>query len=52
MEKIGGAVRDTAVLLHWVPVDFVATSIVSLTKKYAMRNRRGREEIEAERGRS
>jgi len=32
MAIVGGGVRDSSVLLHWVPVDFVSKSIVAVTK--------------------
>ena len=50
MVKIGGGVRDTPVLLHWVPVDFVSTCIVSLTRQYD-KERRGEEGKKRKRGR-
>lgn len=33
MLLVGGAVGDTAVMLHWVPVDFVSRVIVLLSLK-------------------
>jgi hypothetical protein len=53
MVKVGGGVRETPVLLHWVPVDFVSKCIVCLTRRYGWREegskgrekeRKGREE--------
>jgi len=37
---IKGAVFDTTVLLHWIPVDFVAKSIVILSKNSTPKSRR------------